>query len=351
MRYTFGEAIAMCRRFADNGSCSRTVVGAVVNEALERLLDFGNWDTIKRRVRLRVCNRCISLPFGAETVLHCDIDGSPAYIHGTPYQFLHSGPGDFAFRSHTGIYKDLQDEGDHWPTMFDIPKSFIDPRDNSTVVTVSDGMPLALFSTSAADVDVPVTIRGLNSRGEEIVEVVKVRKWEDGIEGNVYGAWDTALNPLTTLDFVEITRVSRAVISTGYLSLLAVDVTTGAVYNIAKYHPSQTEAQFRRYLITNTAEGVPSSVLMYMRMRYIPLVDDSDLVPLESIQAVRFAVQALTAEKAGDTDGSDNFLARAGDILLKRDAAKEVSAGTPAIIDSQDRTSMGAVASSQNLLL
>lgn len=154
MRHTLKETRALVKQFVDSGSCRDEVIDARINEALERLMDLGDWECLRRVMRLTVFERSFCLPPNVETILWVDTDGKPGKLFGRPYQFLSSGPGDLDYRG-PRPFKDVMDLGDHWVVMRELPKGVGD-------------LPLLLVCEDEADLEVEVQVAGRTGKHKPV---------------------------------------------------------------------------------------------------------------------------------------------------------------------------------------
>jgi hypothetical protein len=202
-----------------------------------------------------------------------------------------------------------------------------------------NGMRLAAFSTNGADADLSFTVIVKNYKNEDITEELRVQKWHGGVEGELQGRWDKSLK-LSTNSFKEVIRVLKPE-TKGYVCLYAVDPARDYMFNLAKYHPKQTIPGFRRYRITNKNYGEFTSILAMVRLRSVPLVSDNDILPIDSIQPLKLMVMAITAENAKDAQNAAIYMGAAQAAMTKREEAKTLTTGTPAILNMDYRTSIG----------
>lgn len=336
MFYTLADARTLCGKFVDQGSCTNSVIDARINEALERLMAEQPWESARRVVRVSVEGRCFALPWTAGKILWADIDGASARIRGRAFQFLDSGPGDIAYRSGSGWYRDLEDLGDHWPVMYDIPEAF----EVSEVEVGTNGWRLAAFTKLSADVGKTLTFVGVGSDGEEYGDSVAVCRWAGGVEGELAGTWGSSI-PISTYAHTDILKMTLPVGRSSYVSLYAVDPSTHYMYFLAKYHSAQQLPQFRRYRITNQACTDEADVLVLVQLRHIPLSQEDDLLPITSLQALKLMVISISKENVEDLDGATKFAAAAIRVLTKAEEATTLSGGSPVVIDTSKRTSLG----------
>lgn len=343
MILTLADARSVCARFVEAGSCNNTVVDARINEALERLMDLQPWQCLRRMAKISVCNGCFPLAYNVEKIVWAAIGGIPSKIFGQPYQFLSSGPGDLDYRASGSGFLDLLDMGDHWCTMYDVPRFYEDSTGTKVAYT---GLRLAAFSTEAADTTLKMTVEGFNDTAEEIFddsgnrgEELTIQRWDDGVEGVLRGKWGTSL-ALTTNYFADV-RLVRKAETAGYVTLYAVDDTNHYYHVLAKYHPKQTLPQFRRYRITNKTIGERADVLALVQLRHVPLVASTDILPVTSLQSVKLMVMALREENAGNLQGAVAYMAQAQAVLGKREEANTMSDGVPVIMNTDYRLSLG----------
>jgi hypothetical protein len=350
--YTLADARLVVRPFVDAGSCNTTTIDARVNEALERLLDANELDCAQKVMRISTCNRAFALPYNVEKVIWATIDGTPARIFGLPYQFLSSGPGDLDMRSSNSLFKDLADKGDSWPTMFDVPALFT----VNDVEYIPDGMKLVAFSEYEEDVThprgvdnhesmTPMRAQGFDIDSREINpglnpgEDIPIYRWRGGTYGTVTAGWDTTCIPSTNY-FRDVTRITKPV-TKGPVTLYAVDTTNNFMFFMAEFHPLVKIPQFRRYSITNKSVGIRANVLALVKMRRVNLSQDTDILPIDSVQALKLMCMAIRQENAGDLQGAVAYAEQAKFIMGDREKARKMTDGTPVIMNRCYRTSLG----------
>ena len=351
MLYTLSQAREQLKRFVDNGSCNLETVDARINEAIERLTDMADFECMRATIRIATDRHTFTLPYNVEKLLHATIDGTPAKIFGTAYQFLSSGIGDLDFREGSGSgFRDMVDVGE-FPTQFDVPFMYT-ALDGTCVDRSKQGMQLIAFSTAAQDVGKTIKVRGFagSGTGDEVNagmdpgEEIKIHKWHGGIEGHLSGYWNIHYTA-SEAHYREITEVLKPE-TKGYVTLYAVvgdnvDPSKTHFSFLAKYHPRQTIPQFRRYSITNCKDKGCSSVLALVKLRNVPLVDGDDILPVDSMQALKLMVMAISEENKGNLQGALNFESQAVAVMQKRERARLQADGVPVILNVDYRLSTG----------
>jgi hypothetical protein len=353
MLYTLADAREKVKAFVDGGSCSNTTIDARINEAIERLATQEAWDCMSVNSRIGVCNACFPLPYRAESILACDIDGTPAQVRGRYYQFLSSGPGDLDYRGGASVYRDLVDMGDQHAVMYDLPHIYENTVDSVTTdVDATAGLKVAAFCTDTVDVGTTLKIYGykdgarLVRTGSAEGEDITVKRWSGGEVGSlavgvVDGEWIDNVS-LSTNAFTDISRVVKAT-TAGSIYLYAIDESTNRMFFLAAYEPRQTIAQFRRYRITNKSANVDvSHVYALLKLRVVPLANADDILPIDSMQAVKLMVMAISEENKMNLPMAQALEEKAIAVLAKKEESRTMTGGTPVILDSDYRTSLGA---------
>lgn len=344
MLYTLADARAAVARFVESGTCNTTVIDARINEALSRIMDMEDWKSQRKLMRIYVKSYGFCLPNSVEKIMWADVDGTPTRVFDQPYQFLSSGPGDLDYNCVTSWYKRIIDQGDGWSTMYDIPECY----EEGNECVPYEGLPIYAFSTATADTNKSVSVRGTNAVGEEIRQDIPIQRWLLGVEGRMSGHFTGTMLPSDTA-FKSVERVTKAATS-GHVSLYAIDVTNQYFYFLAKYAPGVTLPEFRRYKLTNANTETCTNLLALVRLRYTPLTDADDIIPIDSMQALKLMVMALREENAGNLQGAANFEAKARMALESRQQANTMSAGTQIILDFDYSMSLGEAMNNRGIL-
>ncbi len=351
MLYTLSQAREKVKAHVDGGSCNTVKIDEYINDALERLMESERWDSLQVMTRITTCNACFPLPYNVSGIIGASIDGTPANIFNRAYQFMHAGPGDLDLRTRSSSFRDLADMGDQWATMFDIPHAYENTVSGTTsTVELPDGLRLCAFCTDSEDDGTSLKVMGYKVNGEIVRsgaaegEELRITRWSGGVDGVLPmvisdSVWDGIR--LSTNLFGNVTRIVKPE-TQGYISLYAVDPDTDRMFFLGKYHPRQTIPQFRRYRITNKEAGVSATtVLALLKLRYVPLVEATDVLPIESMQAVKLMVMSISEENKQNLQGSVALAQLAVSLLSKKEESKHMNMGYPAIVDSDYRTSLG----------
>lgn len=335
--FTFQEAKSQLGKFVDNGTCSTVVIGQRINEAIQRLIvkpEVQDSPRLNFLVRLKVTNREFALPRGVEKIMAVDINGTPAHIFNKMYQFLSSGPGDLD----DGYYLDqcsrnLMDLGE-FPFQFQMPNK-------------EGGLSLVAFSTARESSKLKVW--GYDIRGNELYEELTINAFQNGTEGQIGGNFIDQ-NIVSLNKFVEISKIIKSETSSS-VKLYSVDTATSEMWFVGSYHPKDTIPMFRRYRITakpnksgvDANERTDTCILAMVKLGYSELSENDDIVPIDSMPALKLMLMAIKYENDGNLQNAMAYEVNAVRLLEDVNAHHKLAQGTPVIIDFE-RKLMGGVA-------
>jgi hypothetical protein len=301
MLTTFGQAKRLLAKHM--GSASLSDPGGSINTACEELSYAKNWSELKRTVRLAVSGEWFALPQDYENVIRAAVNGVPSAVHGSDIEFLLSGPGDFDYA--TAGYapvSGIQDTGWH--------ASMYAPRAAST---------LAFFSTAAPAGKVRVT--GHTAAGDSVTEDVAVNAWASVSDIDTMNPATVAVVSVNA--FVDVTRVLLPGDASSYISLYG--IASSAFTFLSRMHPSIKVPRFRRYRLPgfSTVEDTVYNVLAEVRLKFMPLVDDDDVLPFDSLLPVQYMLRSIWKMDAEDVKGADEYRMRAEASLVRRENTQE----------------------------
>jgi hypothetical protein len=126
---------------------------------------------------------------------------------------------------------------------------------------------------------------------------------------NGYASTDSAAT-----QFKTITRVIKPV-TQGYVKLIAfAGVQGGAGETLGYYAPQETQPQYRRIRVNAACKWVR---IMYRRAE-IKLVNDNDLVPFPSKQAMLLLLKSIRLWETNNTDLGQVYENKAFELLLEQ---------------------------------
>lgn len=262
------------------GTCERSEVVRLVNEAQERLLQFGDWKGTTDLIKIVVREGQFSLPRVVERIEAFSVSGVPGTVRSQWYEFIENGPGAIGCNWTTN--PDLIDQGDH-PTLADLTSpcylqiEFDNVRDYEN-----------------AD---HVIIQGNNSSGAEVRT--------DDREGEYILPGAESL--ISSNEFTNITNVIKPV-TCGPMRLWAIDAVTSTKQLIGYYEPWEEVGCFHRKYIPQLNGSGDKCVLMRVKLAFIPASYDTDHLLISNMPALKLMVRAIMFEEANDFDSATEII-------------------------------------------
>lgn len=157
---------------------------------------------------------------------------------------------------------------------------------------------IRVYPAVRADVGKTITIFGIDSNGQTIRTKLSDGTWQDGVTVTV--AIPFASTPMLVR---EITRVVKEE-TQGVLRLFQYDPINDVLLDCASYDPTETSPDYRTSRLTGfvgrgccNCSGV-KAISALVKLQFIPVKADNDLVIISNEDALATMIQAL---KAGDS--------------------------------------------------
>ena len=303
--YTLADAAQEIKSVVDGGACTLPTVYTRINQAMRRIMNRPKKPLhIRRLVRFYTYKDTITMPREVDRILHYTMDGVPAPLFSQAYEFVSGGPGELDGCDHCIAGKYLEDLGNQFSLMFDVPsRSYDDTVEYEKYQPRYNSQKIIAMSTAEADRGVPIYLVGRNGKNEMLgpsgtgVEL-KISQWHEGIEGNIlYNVGDGIVNILE--DVRDITWVRKPT-TTGHVSLYTFDTDTFQMYFLAKYMPHEINPRYRRYRITSPDYKYGSSIVAWCELGYVPQNHPDDVLIIQNIDALKMMVMALEMETERD---------------------------------------------------
>jgi len=253
-----------------------------LNQALARLCNLGTYRDMTVQYSLPVVGGTIYLPKDADAILHCLINGVPSHVRsqwhdlktiGTAGNSLDWGLVDAGF---SPVFMDLTAATD---TLYLVPSAesfsrttFGDSPDEELEILANDGSSRYRFSSS---------------------------------NGGFNGTTIVFEEPITYIDSIRFDSLSD--------SFDIRTVSGDPATTVATVGPDTGVTRYRRFRTPNTEDG--SAVQVLCKRAFCPLLRDSDISPINNINAIKYGLLAVIAEDSYDVDRSDQMWARAVQLL------------------------------------
>lgn len=267
---------------------------SLVNDATRILMKRGNfWGTVQK-VRVCTYNGCITWPRYVGTVLAINVCKHPIPIWNNWFQFEPLLSHDFAqdgfsFSNGGLCVGNVQAENDGVTPVFN-------------QIPCGSANAIRIFPSVRADVGKQITIYGIDQNGQTMRSRNAQNIWQEGVTVTL------ALPSVDTPAFQSITRISKPV-TQGPLRYYQVDTVNNVLLDLVSHDPSETNPMYRHSRIqgirmpnacntNNTCSGL-RMVDALVKLEFTPAVNDTDLVLIENLDALKSMVQSIRKKEAG----------------------------------------------------
>lgn len=256
-----------------------------LNQARERIINSGKWKGMTFAVNFDPSLGYITLPRDAESLLGLHVNKGIYGIQSKWYEYIVGGGGK--------LPTDMPDIG----SAVDMGENFVTMQDPAAPAQIS-------FKTiSNEDVGLEVVIYGKDANGNDIYD-------SNGVLGERLQLVAPSSLVTTSATFSKITSVLKP-FTVGNLEIYAFAVPNGTL--LSSYQPWETSPQYRRYRLKVYE---PNTVVTGVcKLKYFPLVCETEPLLPANIGALKMALMALTYEDANDPAASDGYWQRCYGLL------------------------------------
>lgn len=294
---TFQQAQAS--RLADIAQTCTTSAdfASLLNEATEALMTRGDWAGTLVPIQVCVSNGCVTWPRYVGKVRRIMNCHENSRIGNLWYQFVDNdrfggwdhgwgnAPSGFGQHGWTGQYRVGMINQGRFCTYNDVY-----PNVNRLI---------RAHCLVQEDVGKHLTIFGLDNNGQVLRTHDTVNNvWTDGVTITLSIPFGS-----TSVYVSKIDRVIKDV-TQGDVPLYAYDPVANVEEDLAFYAPGETSPSYERdriHMGPTCCNGV-KSVIALVKLKFIPVVGPNDLVLISNIRALKFAVQAIRLEEAGQNE-------------------------------------------------
>lgn len=307
-------------------------VVASINEAIEELANEGQFPGVVDRWHIVATDGHIVLPPNLDMLLEFTAGGVPQQIVSPWAEFVNYGPGpqeDLIGPNCRTWWRcgsrNLYDRGES-PTVTDIPVS-----DGTSSATMGPWV-IRQYANPATNEEPGIysTIQGLDPDG------LLVRSEVDGewINGVRLGISSGSSYTETTQEFSSITAYTKPV-TNGYVRITAWNGTDEV--ELSNYMPGETTPSYHRYYspFLQWREGEACErrrvVLARCRRRYVPVREDTDVLIISNLAALKCMIQAQWKRDDAAFDEYAALKITAVDLMKKEATVYRPKSRIPAI--------------------
>lgn len=321
MRITLSQAKTFLAPFVGSGLASNNpkVIDAI-NEAIMRLLPKLPAEGTIGRIRFYINNGTITMPREVHSLLTVCVDDVPVNVFNKWYEFLNYGPG--GMDANDSSSNDFIDLGDGFCTHSDIHTA------RQILAVAGDD-----------EQDKSIRIMGYDENGEEVRtngqpgEQVLLKKNFPLYTEHKFSAITSVVKPVTK----------------GYVYLSAYSPDPLERFDLATYHPDETNPYYRRYRVTaicqcktaltncalcaykdtcraysncaltGTEYIPPYTATALVKLRYLPLTYDTDPLLIQNLPAIKMMLQAIRRLDAGEFPTGKAFETSAVELLREQE--------------------------------
>lgn len=292
------------------GISDRTLIIDYIRRALDLAVYKGNLDPTLGK--LDVCaDECgvVTLPSFVGTVLQVNVGGHPTAFRSYWYEFHVNGFGNRCGQM-CGHSDDLM-----WSPVFQ------DLREWSVVAALCED---ATDGDGSLKMIVEGEIMDANGNPKEALTIPVSGPSSAGVEIQL-------LNNVASTDsstptyFRKITRVTKPV-TRGYVKLIAFPIRQMALsVNIGYYAPNETNPRYRRIKVGSPCKWVR---IIYRRTE-LPLVNDYDVLPIASYQAMLDLIKSVRLSDSNNVDVAEIYIQRAVRLMNEIQSVESGHTYTP----------------------
>lgn len=311
MKVTLGTAKARIAKHLNLcPTDSRTV--EYINEAQRRLLESGKWKGTYGKFTICATNGCITWPRQIETIETVAVNDTVGTVRNQWFEFLESGYGLLDNKDNVGVQ--ILDRGES-PVHTDL-------TGNGSFSTTGNN--LMIFSPVASDAGKKITIKGYDYNGNWIRLTTSTT---DASATSHDGDIITLAHgyALSSKIFKTITSIQKD-ITEQPVTVYERTNTAGdplVIREIAKLEADETISSYRRSLIPSLAGGKKcdgdtdgkTSVTVIAKLRFIDAVDDSDILLVSDLYAIKNMAIAIKLEENRDFGAAGEYRGLAFDSL------------------------------------
>lgn len=308
---TFAEAKASRLKEIAQACPTSQDFADLLNEATQALMTRGDWAGVVVPITVCVRNGCVTWPRYVGKVRRLNHCGTEIKIGNIWWDFINRqayqswgnswGWGDTGWIAGGigggwghGRGGGMMTNQGRYPTYADI-------YPNTTRL-------VRAYALCQEDIGKTITIFGVDNNLQPLRTHDTVNNiWTDGVTITLAVPFGS-----TSVYVGRIDRVSKQVTQCN-VPMYAYDPTANVLEDLAIYEPSETDPNYERDRISAgcTQSGCSKSVAALVKLQFIPVVADTDLVLISNVRALKFAVQAVKLEESNQDEAAANKMALA----------------------------------------
>jgi hypothetical protein len=266
---------------------------SLVNAAIRQLMTRGNWFGTVQPMEGCVTDGCIAWPRYVATPLAINVCGRPVELQNRWYRFLPWDPGHIAsacnYFQH-GMHGSLTAEMDGSTPVFN-------------PIACNAGMYLQFYIDNATDAGSTITIFGIDSNGQTIRTARDDGTWQEGVQLTL--AVPCVQTPMRVRKVLRVLKdITNGMVRGYQWDGSSLNGSLPLLLDLCAWSPSETSPEYLHSRLHGFLPRQPSCaftrITALVKLGFVPVVNDEDLVLIENTDAIRDMVMAIKQKEAGD---------------------------------------------------
>ena len=291
------------------GKCATSFeFSQIINECTRKLMRRGDWVGTVVPIQVCVSRGCLVMPRYVQTVRKLNTCHHRLPPHNLWYNFIDNRDWN---RGRWGGYG-----SDWWSHAREGCGALASQGQACCYNDIpGDGWFVRAYARCTQDYGKAITIFGVDNGNQPLRTNNGDGTWSDGIT-IILGS--SGMNPNFGSTSVYVRRIDRVVkpATQCQVMLYAYNATTNALFDLAVYDPGELTPTYARYQLslpnahlggTVGCCGPVHSVVALVKLRFIPAQYDTDLVLIDNLDAIKYEVQSVRAQEAGDLQTAKGY--------------------------------------------
>lgn len=288
-----------------------------LNEATRSLMRRGDWFGLLVSAQFCTEDNCIVWPDWVGAIRAINVAKHPVPPRNNWYEFLRFGPGTIRNGS-LCCHSDYVAENRGTTPVF---------KNIGCNVTRY----IRAYARCQADMGKTITIYGVDSNGQEVLTKQSDGSWIAGMTLTLALPYVS-----TSTQFRRVTRVRKDVTQCP-VDVYQYDPVTNLLQDMAHYSPSQTNPSYIFSVLSGITAACGScntkNVDVLAKMAYVALKDDTDLLPIQNLEALKKMIEGI---KIGEAQNVKGQLAKEADAVHELNLADRDFTGDDSVPVSVD---------------
>lgn len=300
MFYTLADAIEDLKGSRDVYTSADLTV--LINKAIRALSRMKGWQCLRKVLRFISDGPRFALPQGCSGLVRACVNGNPATVRGQDFRFVHSGPGD------TDVMTVRRPPPGFTPirnvNSLGLSPVVVEPPSPFRLFAVADDAPAGSSAPPPA-----LSVRGMSPDGRVVRVVLAALPSASSADVSAEVPNSVVMESVieVSVGHDESGSFVPGATSDRYATLYAEDVATSVRYPLAALHPRVPAPYFHRYSISMPGPPRPIELLTEVRIDPLPLVNDTDVLPFESLEPVEWMIRSDWEMRSGEVSKAEKY--------------------------------------------